>query len=68
MAKRILSVIAGFKEAGFIQFFVEELRPNGKFRRIPRVGGPYATYDEALAVAVAHSKKNGVKTRVVAEQ
>ncbi len=65
MAKRILSTHALRAGDAFTQFFIEELRPGGQWRNIPANAGPYDSAEEAIPVAVAYSKANGVKTRVV---
>ncbi|MBO9633646.1 MAG: hypothetical protein J7578_11065 [Chitinophagaceae bacterium] len=50
------------------EYFVEEKRPDGKFRRIPQNAGPYATQAEADEVARDYSRQHpDVEVRVVAE-
>ena len=65
MAKRIMSTHAFHLEDAFTEFFIEELKSNGKWRKIPNNAGPYASANDAIPVAVAYSRANGVKTRVV---
>lgn len=68
MGTKIVLVISAPDFADFTVFFVQELRPNGKWRKIPENAGPYNTSEEARAVAQAWSIEHHVKTRVIAEE
>jgi hypothetical protein len=64
---KALMVFSAHEIDSFTSFFVEELKPNGRWRPIPDKAGPYTSAAKAAKVAQEYSIEHGVKTRVTAE-
>ncbi|WP_127125030.1 hypothetical protein [Pseudoflavitalea rhizosphaerae] len=72
MSKRVLTIYRARKKTlkggADEHFYIEEKRPNGKWKRIPEDAGPYDSEQEAETVAKAYSEAHpNVEVRVVAE-